>query len=88
MKQKEIREYCESHDTVAYWSGCGGVEIKGIEHGIDDYVICVVNAWYGEKEYKRYKISYFNRITGGRPDGRARFYPHGYEAFLDDCVRC
>ena len=35
------REYCESRESIAYYSGLNGIEIKGIEHGIDDYVYCV-----------------------------------------------
>lgn len=32
-------------ETIAYYSGFNGLEIKGIEHGIDDYVLCVSGAW-------------------------------------------
>lgn len=35
------REYCESRESIAYYSGLNGLEIKGIENGIDDYVYCV-----------------------------------------------
>lgn len=27
------REYCESRESIAYYSGLNGLEIKGIEHG-------------------------------------------------------
>lgn len=30
------REYCESRESIAYYSGLNGLEIKGIEHGIDE----------------------------------------------------
>lgn len=31
------RNYCESHETIAYYSGLNGLEIKGIEYdGIED----------------------------------------------------
>lgn len=33
------REYCESRESVAYYSGLNGLEIKGIEYGIDDFFI-------------------------------------------------
>lgn len=39
------REYCESRESIAYYSGLNGLEIKSIEHGIDDYVYCVSGAW-------------------------------------------
>ena len=35
------REYCESRESIAYYSGLNGLEIKGIEYGINDYVYCV-----------------------------------------------
>lgn len=41
------REYCESRESIAYYSGLNGLEIKGIEHGIDDHVYCVSGAWGG-----------------------------------------
>lgn len=41
------REYCESRESIAYYSGLNGLEIKGIENGIDDYVYCVSGAWGG-----------------------------------------
>lgn len=28
------REYCMTHESVAYYSGLNGLEIKGIEYGI------------------------------------------------------
>lgn len=39
------RQYCESRESIAYYSGLNGLEIKGIEYGIDDYVYCVSGAW-------------------------------------------
>lgn len=43
------REYCESRESVAYYSGLNGLEIKGIEYGINDFVYCVSGCWYGGK---------------------------------------
>lgn len=43
------REYCESRKSVAYYSGLNGLEIKGIEYGINDFVYCVSGCWYGGK---------------------------------------
>lgn len=39
------REYCESRESIAYYSGLNGLEIKGIEYGVNDYVYCVSGAW-------------------------------------------
>ena len=43
------RQYCESRESIAYYSGLNGLEIKGIEYGIDDYIYCVSGAW-GRRE--------------------------------------
>ena len=48
------REYCENRETVAYYSGLGGVEIKGIEYGIDDYIYCVSGAMCEKEEVHGY----------------------------------
>lgn len=52
------REYCESRESIAYYSGLNGLEIKGIEYGINDYVYCVSGAWGGGKAFHRCKIYY------------------------------
>lgn len=33
------REYCESRKSIAYYSGLNGLEIKGIEYGIDGGIV-------------------------------------------------
>lgn len=40
------REYCESRKSVAYYSGLNGLEIKGIEHGINDLVVGMAGKLY------------------------------------------
>lgn len=70
------REFCENHDTIAYYSGFNGLEIKGIEYGIDDYMYCVSGAWYGKKTPHRLKIY----------DGRY-VKLHGCKIRLDECIR-
>lgn len=52
------KEYCTGYPTVAYYSGHGGLEIKFISYGIDDYVYLVAGAWNGKKSYHRLKIYY------------------------------
>lgn len=47
------REYCESRESIAYYSGLNGLEIKGIEYGINDHVYCVSGCWYGGKAAQR-----------------------------------
>ena len=77
------RQYCESRESIAYYSGLNGLEIKGIEYGSDDYIYCVFGAWYGGKRAKRYhrvKVQYTRK-------GTAFFVVHGYRIPLDECIR-
>ena len=50
------KEYCTSHDAIAYYSGLSGLEIHGIEYGVDDYVYCASGAWVGKYSYHRVKV--------------------------------
>ncbi len=74
------REYCESRESIAYYSGLNGLEIKGIEHGIDDYIYCVSGAWGGGKAFHRCKVQYTRK-------GAAYICVHGYRVPLDECIR-
>ena len=74
------REYCETRESIAYYSGLNGLEIKGIEYGIDDFVYCVSGAWGGGKAFHRCKIYY--PIAGS-----AFFRVHGYKIPFDECIR-
>ena len=73
------REYCESRESIAYYSGLNGLEIKGIEHGIDDYIYCVSGAWGGGKAFHRCKVYYIGEVP--------YFRAHGYKIPLDECIR-
>lgn len=69
------KEYCMSHDSVAYYSGLNGLEIKGIEYGVNDFVYCVSGCWYGGKAARR-----FHRCK--------IYYPITESAFFkDECIR-
>ena len=77
------KEYCLSHDSVAYYSGLNGLEIKGIEYGITDFVYCVSGCWYGGKAARRFhRCKIYYPITGS-----AFFRVHGYKIPLDECIR-
>lgn len=59
MTKKDILKM----ETIAYYSGFNGLEIKGIEYGIDDHVLCVSGAWNGKPKphglkYKRGIVIY------------------------------
>lgn len=77
MNKKEL---CMRYRTVGYWSELGGVELKHIEYGINDYAYVVDNAWYGIPSYHIVKINYSNKGS------YIRLYD--YRLYFDDCVRC
>lgn len=57
----------------------GGVEIKHIEHGIDDYVYAVSGAWCGKPSYHKAKVYY---------DADAPYFRiNGNKIGLDECIR-
>ena len=60
------REYCESRESIAYYSGLNGFEIKGIEYSIDDYVYCVSGYWYGGKAAQRFHRCKIYYPTNGK----------------------
>lgn len=69
--------------TIGYWSNLGGVEVKQVEHaGTEDYVICVVNAWFGTHTYHRLRIKYTHT-----KDARPYIDFEGTKLYLDQCVR-
>ena len=76
------KEYCSANKATAYYSGFNGLEIHGIEYGINDYLYCVSGAWYGgqaARRYHRLKINY---------DSKGAFVRlHGYRVPLDECIR-
>lgn len=47
------REYCNNNPAIAYASRNAGLEIHGIEYGVNDYVYAVSGAWIGEKGKSR-----------------------------------
>lgn len=75
MRKKDIFDL----RTVAYYSGFGGLEIKKIEYGADDHILCVAGAWGGKKTAHRLKIYYNN--------DKSYIKLHGYRVPLDECIR-
>ena len=76
------KEYCTNNRAIAYYSGFGGLEIHGIEHGVNDYVYCTASAWYGgnsAKTYHKLRIYYGEKYT--------YFNFKGQRVFFDDCIR-
>lgn len=66
MTKLEKQNYLNKK-TVGYWSDGGGVEVKGIEYGINDYAIIYIRL---KKSVHRVKINYgireYIRIYGRR----------------------
>lgn len=77
------REYCESRESIAYYSGLNGLEIKGIEYGVNDFVYCVSGCWYGGKAARRFhRCKIYYPITAS-----AFFRVDGYKIPFDECIR-
>ena len=73
------KERC-NRESIAYYSGLDGVEIKDIEFGIDDYIYCVSGAWGGKKRCHRLKVQTDR-------DGFRFIRIDGYKIPLDECIR-
>ena len=75
------REICLINETIAYYSGLGGIELKHVEHSIDDYLYCVSGAWrgYDYKKYHKLKIRYDSK---GTPFVKL----NGYKIVLDEFI--
>ena len=75
MTKSEKQNYLNKN-TIGYWSDWGGVEVKGIEYGINDYVIIYIRlkrSIHRVKIYYGYKREYI-RICGRR-------------LYFDECFR-
>lgn len=87
MKSK--KEYCENKQSIAYYSGIGGLEIKGIEYGINDFVYFVTGCWDGSwsngKNTKRFHHCKIYYPVNGRDS--AFFMVYGYKVPLDECIK-
>lgn len=72
------KEYCLKNPAIAYYSGFTGLEIHGIEYGVNDYVYCVSGAWGPRSKYKYHKLKIYNGEY---------FKLHGYKIPLNECLR-
>ena len=76
MKKAEKQKYMEM-ETYAYYSGCGGIELKDLIHGIEVYVVFVAGAWTSKPTVHKAKIYYTDNPY---------FRYHGYTIHLDECI--
>ena len=58
MGKKTRKQIMDKLLTIADWSDLGGVEVKHIEFGPDDYIWCISGAWTGKVSCHRAKIYY------------------------------
>ena len=75
------KEYCLKNPAVAYYSGFSGLEIHGIEYGINDYLYCVSGAWGAKSKQKPHKLKIYYDDNGGF----VRL--HGYKVPMNECIR-
>ena len=78
MKKSDIM----TMKSIAYYSGFSGLEIKHIEHGINDYIYCVSGCWGAKSQQKPHKL----KINYDR-HGNAFVRLHGYKVPLNECIR-
>jgi hypothetical protein len=76
------KEYCRTNPAIAYASRNAGLEIHGIEYGINDYIYAVSGAWIQSKaqSYHRARIDY-------TAAGRAYFRIFGNRVYLDELIK-
>lgn len=76
MRKKDIINM----ESIAYYSGFSGLEIKHIEYGIDDYIYCVSGVWNGKPRCHKLKV-YYDK------NGDDYIRLHGYKVLLNECIR-
>lgn len=79
MTRREKFEY-ENMPTVAYYSGYGGIEIKEVQYGIEDYIVYVANSFLPTRSVHRSKIY-------TTTSGRLYFKYHTLSIYCDECIR-
>ena len=67
--------------SIAYYSGFSGLEIKSIEYGIEDYLLCVSGAWGAKSKQSYHKLKIYYDDDGGF----VRL--HGYKVPMNECIR-
>lgn len=76
MSKKSV---CLNNESIGYWSGCGGLDIRKIEYGVNDHVFAIGGAWTNKKTYHRLKVYY---------SGETPFIKyHGYKVPFTEIIR-
>lgn len=79
-KENTKKYICENNNSFAYYSGFGGIELKHIEYGIEDYIYYTSNTWYGKPNYHKCKV-----YTDS--NGNSYFKVYDSKIPLDECIR-
>lgn len=76
------KQYCDTHKSIAYYSGLNGFEVKGFEYGINDYMYAISNCWYNHKNLKYHKL-----LIRYDSKGNSFVVCNGYKIPLNECIR-
>ena len=66
--------------TIGYWSEYGGIELKDIEYGINDYAVVVSGAFSANRRCHKVMI-HTNK------NGRQFIMINGRRYYFDNCLR-
>ena len=77
---KEEKAHYVTLPSIAYWTDYSGIEVKEIEYGTDDYLICVSLANTENPRVHRLKIK-------AAMNGRPYVIIYGHNMYLDQCLR-
>jgi len=76
--EKRLRLY-QNMKTIAYSEACGGIEIKDIEYGFEDYVWFISDVNSNQPSPHKRKIGYAGE--------RCFFICRGKRVYLDECLK-
>ena len=80
MRKAEKQRILGLPTTATCWEDYpGGVEIKEIEYGTEDYCLCVTQTMTDNPRVHRVKIIYADRPY---------ISIDGFKVYMDDCLRC
>ena len=77
---KEEKAHYVTLPSIGYWTDFAGVEVKRIDYGIEDYLLCVS---FASTETPRVHYLKIKTTQGGRP----YVIIYGHNMYLDQCLR-
>ena len=83
MRKAEKQEVLKMPTIATCWEEYpGGIEIKKIEYGIDDYCICATQTMTESPRVHRVKIKYT------REESEPYIEVDGFKIFMNMCIKC